>query len=60
MYPGEYIDKAIMRTFLKKKLVDAKVIVLTPDYADLNKLYRQVAALVRWGRKARIISVKLK
>jgi hypothetical protein len=57
IYPGAVIDKQVMRTFLRRKLVDARVRIIVPEYADLSKLYRQVAALVRWGRRAEIIPV---
>ncbi len=56
MYPGEFIDIERMRTFLRGKLVNAPVRVITPPWADLSRLYKQVAALVRWGREARILT----
>lgn len=59
MYPGEYVDINRMREFLRRRLRHAPVIIFTPDYADLRTLTRQVIALVRWGRNARIIRVVL-
>lgn len=59
MYPGEYIDINRMRSFLRQKLVNAPVRVIVPDYADLQRLYRQVAALARWGRNVRVRPIRI-
>ncbi|MGI0494867.1 DUF4157 domain-containing protein [Alkalinema pantanalense CENA528] len=50
-------DIAGMRKFLQSKLVDAPVIIVTPDWAKLSKLYKQVAALIRHGREVSILKV---
>jgi hypothetical protein len=60
IHPGEYIDVNRMRVFLQQKLLNAPVHVIIPDYADLRRLYRQVAALLRWGRNIRIRPVRMK
>jgi hypothetical protein len=57
--PGKTIDINSMRTFLNTRLRHAPVRIFVPDYADLSKLYRQTAALARWGRNIGIVKVKL-
>jgi hypothetical protein len=50
-------DIESMRKFLKDELLKAPVIIVTPNWAELNKLYKQVAALIRHGREVKILKV---
>ncbi|MEP0916982.1 DUF4157 domain-containing protein [Leptolyngbya sp. DQ-M1] len=50
-------DIASMRKFLKNELVNAPVIIVTPNWAKLSKLYKQVAAFIRHGRDIKILTV---
>lgn len=58
IYPNaKTIDKAMMRAFLETKLQQAPVHVVVPAWADLSRLYKQVAALIRHGRSVKITKV---
>ncbi len=56
MHPNETIDLARMRLFLTEKLTNAPIHIITPEWANLSKLYKQVAALIRHGREISIIN----
>ncbi|HKG62314.1 MAG TPA: DUF4157 domain-containing protein [Pyrinomonadaceae bacterium] len=60
LHPGEYIDVNRMRAFLRQKLINAPVHIIVPNYADLRRLYRQVAALIRWGRNIRVRPIRMR
>jgi hypothetical protein len=57
MHPGEYIDINRMREFLETRISKAPVRIIVPNFADLSRLYKQIAGLRRWGRKVGVIRV---
>jgi hypothetical protein len=57
MHPGEYIDINRMREFLELRISKAPVRIIVPNFADLSRLYKQIAGLRRWGRDVGVIRV---
>jgi len=53
-YQGVSITKAHMSEFLNARVPKAPTRIFVPNYADLSRLYKQVAALIRHGRRVRI------
>ena len=54
-----YADDTMVRAFLHGRLATARPIIFVPDGANLTRLWRQVAALFRWGRGAQIVKVTI-
>ncbi|HEX5838892.1 MAG TPA: hypothetical protein VFY26_13745, partial [Anaerolineales bacterium] len=52
------VDNALMRQFLRQKLSKAPVIIFTVDGSNLRRLYRQVAGLIRHGRRVKVIPIR--
>lgn len=59
IYATDSITIDMMSAFLKAELSNAPIRIMVPDYANLRTIYKQVAALVRWGRDVKAIKVAL-
>jgi hypothetical protein len=53
-YQSLTITKELMEEFLTKRVPKAPTRIIIPSYADLSRLYKQVAALIKHGRRVKI------
>lgn len=59
-YGKSYVTNDEIRKFLRQRLPNARVFVVTPDYAVLKKLHKQVAGLVRHGRRIAVKTIRIR